>query len=952
MDVLALSETKMKGKGECKFGDVVGRKSGVMNGRAREGVALLVSDRVREKVVEWKEVSSRVMWVKVKWGREVWVFVSAYGPGCERSEDEREEFWRSLGECIESLGRGCYVVVMGDLNARVGNEVVENVVGRYGVPGRNESGVKLLELCMEQELVVGNTLFKKKDINKYTWCRVAGGRMIDRALMDYVLIDRRVIGRLVDVHVMRGQAGGLSDHFLVRGQLKVFAGWRGSRRVTEKREVVKVSELNVEEKEREFVERVRRDYERVCDQEPGDVEEEWQDFKETVVKHATEVCGKRVVGRGVRKGSEWWNEEVKGAVAEKRRAFEVWLQSGEREDYERYKELRKKVKRVVRVAKREAGERFGSKMSENFERNKKMFWKDVKRVRKEECGREERVKDANGVMLVERKQVCERWVEHFEGVLNVEDEREAYIVAVGGERGMPVVGEVNEEEISREEVRVELGEMKNGKAPGLDGCAVEYLKKGGEVMIDWLVRLLNVCFVCGRVPADWCSACIVPLYKGKGDRFECGNSRGISLLCVVGKLYGRILIGRIRRQTESVLGEEQCGFRSGRGCIDQIFTVRQMCEKVMAKGKEVFWAFMDLEKAYDRVDREAMWQVLRLYGIGGKLLGAVQSFYMESRACVRVGCEVSNWFPVKVGLRQGCVMSPWLFNVYMDGVVREVKARTYGKGVQMVGENGERLQVSQLLFADDTALVADSEEDLRRLVMEFGRVCDRRKLRVNVAKSKVMRCSRSGDVGGLEVRLNGELLEEVDVFKYLGAHVAADGSMEVEVGKKVVEGSKVLGAVKGVLKGRSMSMEAKRSIYEGVIVPTVTYGAETWSLREAERRRLDVFEMKCLRSMVGVTRMDRVRNEVVRERTGVGEALSSRVDRMGLRWFGHMERMEEGRLVKDVMDAGVTGNRTRGRPRFTWGDGIKRALDAKGMEMGRARVLAGDRNAWRAFVNE
>ena len=91
--------------------------------------------------------------MKVKWGREVWVFVSAYGPGCERSEDEREEFWRSLGECIESLGRGCYVVVMGDLNARVGNEVVENVVGRYGVPGRNESGVKLLELCMEQELV-------------------------------------------------------------------------------------------------------------------------------------------------------------------------------------------------------------------------------------------------------------------------------------------------------------------------------------------------------------------------------------------------------------------------------------------------------------------------------------------------------------------------------------------------------------------------------------------------------------------------------------------------------------------------------------------------------------------------------------------------------------------------------------------------------------------------------
>ncbi|MBD5001258.1 hypothetical protein GUF49_06805, partial [Xanthomonas citri pv. citri] len=91
-----------------------------------------------------------------------------------------------------------------------------------------------------------------------------------------------------------------------------------------------------------------------------------------------------------------------------------------------------------------------------------------------------------------------------------------------------------------------------------------------------------------------------------------------------------------------------------------------------AKGKDEFWAFMDLEKAYDKVDREALWRVLRLYGVGGKLLKAVQSFYVDSRACVRLGSEVSVWFTVKVGLRQGCVMSPWLFNLFMDGVVRKM----------------------------------------------------------------------------------------------------------------------------------------------------------------------------------------------------------------------------------------------------------------------------------------
>ena len=133
--------------------------------------------------------------------------------------------------------------------------------------------------------------------------------------------------------------------------------------------------------------------------------------------------------------------------------------------------------------------------------------------------------------------------------------------------------------------------------------------------------------------------------------------------------------------------------------------------------------------------------MLRVYGVGGKLLKAVQSFYVHSWACVRVGNDVSEWFPVNVGLRQGCVMSPWLFNVYMDGVVREGNVRVLGKWLELLSVNGGRFQINQLLFADDTTLVADSEEKLCRLVSEFGRVCNRRKLGVNVGKSKVMRGS-------------------------------------------------------------------------------------------------------------------------------------------------------------------------------------------------------------------
>ena len=109
------------------------------------------------------------------------------------------------------------------------------------------------------------------------------------------------------------------------------------------------------------------------------------------------------------------------------------------------------------------------------------------------------------------------------------------------------------------------------------------------------------------MPLDWKRAIVVPFYKGKGDRMECKNYRGISLLSIPGKVYGRVLIERVRLETEHMIGEEQCGFRSGRGCVDQVFVMRQLAERFVSKGKSVYAAYMDLEKAYDRIDRNAMW---------------------------------------------------------------------------------------------------------------------------------------------------------------------------------------------------------------------------------------------------------------------------------------------------------------------------------------------------------
>ena len=128
--------------------------------------------------------------------------------------------------------------------------------------------------------------------------------------------------------------------------------------------------------------------------------------------------------------------------------------------------------------------------------------------------------------------------------------------------------------------------------------------------------------------------------------------------------------------------------------------------------------------------------------------------------------------------------------VYMDGVVQEVNVWVLGKGLELLSVNGGRFEINQLLFADDTALMADSEEMLCRLVCEFGRVCERRKLRVNVGKSKVMRCSWYGNRDQMHVKLNSEPLEEVDCFQYLGLQVAANGGCEREMVHRMNEGNR------------------------------------------------------------------------------------------------------------------------------------------------------------------
>ena len=284
-------------------------------------------------------------------------------------------------------------------------------------------------------------------------------------------------------------------------------------------------------------------------------------------------------------------------------------------------------------------------------------------------------------------------------------------------------------------------------------------------------------------------------------------------------------------------------------------------------------------------------------------------------------------------------MSPWLFNLYMDGVIREMKAKSGGVGAKMMEEGNEWCMITSL-FADDTVLFAESEQELQRVVSEFHNVCQRRKLKVNCEKSKVMVFERRKteviefdrqyrirleNERVCKIVLDGKFLEEVNEFKYLGTVLCKYGSMEGEVRERAVKGRQVVGSLGRIMKGRNVSVDVKKGLRDSIVLPTLTYGSETWTWNEAQQSRIRAVEMSYLRGACGLTRQDLESNESVYERFGMesrGEGIKCGVvewvKRNTLRWFGHVERMKKEDLTKRVYNSEIEGRGVRGRPPVRW----------------------------------
>src|SRR4051812_42115154 len=281
---------------------------------------------------------------------------------------------------------------------------------------------------------------------------------------------------------------------------------------------------------------------------------------------------------------------------------------------------------------------------------------------------------------------------------------------------------VDERLISVYEVRLAIDKAKIGKAAGPSGVAADMLKAAEEAAVKWVTDICNEVVRSGVVPADWRRSWMVNVYKGKGNALECSSYRGIKLLDHVLKVLERVLEARLRKTVK--IDDMQFGFSPGKGTTDAIFIVRQVQEKFLGKQKEVWIAFVNLEKAFDRVPRNVLWWALRRVGVEDWIIKVIKSMYEGGTTSVRMNGEESENFRVKVGVHQGSVLSPILFNIVMQAI-----AENFKKGLPW-----------ERLYADDLALMAESKAELEKRLLEWIIRLKEKGLRVNIGKMKVMNC--------------------------------------------------------------------------------------------------------------------------------------------------------------------------------------------------------------------
>ena len=473
----------------------------------------------------------------------------------------------------------------------------------------------------------------------------------------------------------------------------------------------------------------------------------------------------------------------------------------------------------------------------------------------------------------------------------------------------------------------------------------------------------------GSVPQEFKDASLVHLYKRKGNRQCCDNHRGISLLCIAGKILARALLNRLLKHLEQdLLPESQCGFREGRGTADMIFAARQLQEKCQEQHQDLYMTFVDLTKAFDTVSRSGLWKIMAKFGCPNKFIDLVRSFHDGMQVRVQDDGELSEPILVTNGVKQGCVLAPTLFSMMFSAMLSEA-FRTGEDGIEIHYRMDGRLfnvqkfqaktkikrdRVRDLLFADDCALNASTEVGMQESMDKFSEACTAFGLTISTKKTEVLyQPAPSKAHSDPTITINDQVLKSVDKFTYLGSTLSRDVRIDDEVALRLSKASAAFGRLHANVWNRNgLSTETKLKVYKAVVLPSLLYASETWTTYSRHLRSLNSFHLRCLRNIMGIRWQDRITNIEVLQRAN-SISIHTMIQKNQLRWAGHLVRMDDTRLPKRLFYCQLAnGKRLPGGQKKRFKDNLKSSLKSFSIDTDTWENTATDRSAWRSTVKK
>ena len=639
---------------------------------------------------------------------------------------------------------------------------------------------------------------------------------------------------------------------------------------------------------------------------------EWENIVKKVAKN---VIGEKFIVCG--KSVSWWDDEIKDKIS-LRRELHKRMMHGQGDLWEEYCRVRKEVKELVRSKKIKAWNKVVEEVNNDYDGSRKQFWSFVSRKSRGKKGTISSLRNESGISVSSVKGKLEILEKHYEnlgklGVDNDFDEEWREIVRnrVNEYENITAFSKDNflDSKIVVKEILRCIKKLKNNKAGGNDGVVGELLKYGGIGMALLLQQLYLVIWSEEYVPRQWREGLIVNLFK-KGDREDPGNYRGITLLSVVGKVFCKVLNNRLVQvlDKERVLHEGQAGFRVNRSCMDNVYTLNELVQGRIREDKQTYAFFLDVRKAYDTVWHDGLWCKLWDMGIRGKMWRVIKNMYKESRSVVFLEGQKSDSFKLEQGVTQGCSLSPILFSVFINDLLKEVDDAELGIELS----TGRR--ISGMLFADDFVGVSDSKEHLQKLIDVVHMYCNKWRLKANVSKSAVMVFSKDVEEG--DWMWGKHKLPNVSSYSYLGIDFSYNGAWDMHIKKVLDTGKRKLNQLNSIISNRNINLSARRLLLLSVIRPSLEYGNEIWEGNKCKIDALESIILRGARRILGCS--SKTCNEAVRGDMGL-ESLKSRRDKAKLRWWYKLLVMPDNRYPKQLFNQSWNVKPRRGRQRKVWG---------------------------------